>query len=143
MTLAWLAEHWSGVAALLFTGFGFWSDVRVRRAQTGIDITKHHRELWSYFFEHPEFAGLVEDERDMEKKPLTTPEKFFANLALQHLRATFYASRSWIYVQPEHLPDEIRAFFSKPAVRLYWQTAQERHDRAFARFVDRQIRRKR
>ena len=53
---AWGIEQWKGileigspVVALVFAGLALVIDARVRRAQTIIEITKQHRELWTYF----------------------------------------------------------------------------------------------
>lgn len=142
--LPWLAEHWSAIlgdtgiiAGLFFSGLGFWTETRVRRAQTAMEITKHHRELWMYYDDHPEIHALFDEDRDMAARPLTGKEAHFVSFLLNHIRATFYDRNAGIYVQPECLDLDIRVTFSCPAPRLAWEQTKKYHDAKFVAFIDR------
>lgn len=139
----WLIEHWSGVlgdigivAGLFFSGLGFWTEARVRRAQTAMEVTKHHRELWMYFDEHPELQALFDEERDMVARPLTGTEAHFVSFLLNHIRATFYDRKAGIYVQPECFEMDVRDVFSLPAFRVAWLRTKKYHDAKFVAFVE-------
>lgn len=112
-------------------------EARVRRAETIVEITKQHRELWNYHDDHPELSALLEKDRDMTAVPLTEREGRFVNSLLLHLRGTFYGRKAGIYPQPECLRDDIRGFFSLPAPRAAWTTLRRTHDAKFVAFVDR------
>lgn len=141
--LSWFIAHWSGllgdigiVAGLLFSGLGFWTDVRVRRAQTSMDVYKLHRELWMYYDEHADLHGLFEADRDMAVVPLTAKEAHFVSFLLNHIRATFDGRNAGIYVQPECFEKDVREVFSFPAFRHAWKKAKKYHDAKFVALID-------
>ncbi len=144
---AWTIERWKEIfeiggtlAALLFTGVALHIDARVRRAQTIIEITKQHRELWVHFYDRPGLAGLLDKKRDMAAHPLADEEVHFVNFLLNHLRATFYARIAGIFVQPECLKDDIGEFFSFPATRAAWERQKGSHEPKFVAFVEANMR---
>lgn len=143
MSLDWLISHWSSIlgdfgiiAGLFFSGLGFWTEARVRRAHTVVEITKQHRELWMHFDEHPELAGLFDSKSDMAARQLTSQEAHFVSFLLNHLRGTFYARSARTYIQPECLREDIRDFFSYPAPRAAWKKVKRYHDAKFVAFVE-------
>lgn len=140
----WSIERWREIfelvgtpAALLFTGLALRIDARVRRAQTLLEITKQHRDLWSQFDERPELAGLFARERDMGARPLTDKEARFANFLFLHLRAAHGAHRGRIYAMPEHVAEDWREIFQAPAVVAAWERIKHLHDRRFVALVER------
>jgi len=136
-------EHWKDLleivgtmGALLFTGFALFTDARVRRAQTLIEITKQHRELWIYFDEHPTVARLFDKKRDMNAHPLADEEVRFANFLFLHLRASYGAKRARVHTMPEHVEDDWREIFTHPAVCAAWDKMKHLHDRKFVALVE-------
>jgi hypothetical protein len=124
------------IAGLTFTGLGYWRDARVRRAQTLLDLAKSHREIWLHLRTIPEAAALKDSKRDLRSRPRTQEETRIVNLLLIHLQSVFQAKRSGIFVLPERLRDDVRAFFSFPVPRDAWNELKAFHDRAFVLFVD-------
>jgi len=143
MLTTWTIERWKEIfefggtlGALLFTGIALHIDARVRRAETIIEITKQHRELWMYFYDRPHLARLFDMNRDLKAHPLTDEEVHFVNFLLNHLRATFYARIARIFVQPECLSEDMKGFFSYPATRAAWEKQKRSHERKFVAFVE-------
>jgi hypothetical protein len=110
--------------------------MRVRRAQTAMEITKHHREIWMYYDEHPEIHTLFDRDRDMIARPLTGQEAHFVTFLLNHIRVTFYDRNAGIYVQPQALNLDIRMTFSYPGPRDVWRRVKKYHDAKFVAFID-------
>jgi hypothetical protein len=145
MTLAtWGIERWKEIfefggtlGALLFTGVALHVDARVRRAETLIEINKQHRELWMSFYERPQLARLLDENRSLKTHPLTDEEVRFANFFFNHLRVTFYAGFARIYVQPDKVSADVRDFFSYPAIAAAWDRLKDSHDAKFVAFVER------
>lgn len=133
----YLLEMSGTIGALLFTGFALHIDARVRRAQTLIEITKQHRELWIYFDEHPKVARLLDKSRDMGAYPLADEEVRFANFLFLHLRASYGAKRARVHTMPEHVEDDWREIFTHPAVCAAWDKMKHLHDRKFVALVER------
>jgi hypothetical protein len=140
---SWFVTHWKDIlenagiiGGLLFTGLALQIDARVRRAQTLIEITKQHRELWMYFDEHTKLAGLFDAERDLRHEPLTDAEMRFANFLFLHLRASYGAKRAKIHVLPEHVEDDWREIFTHPAVAAAWERVKHLHDGKFVALVE-------
>ena len=140
----WNIEHWRQIVefvgtplALLFTGNALHIDARVRRAETLLEITKQHRELWLQFDERPELAALFDRERDLAARPLTDREARFANFLFLHLRAAYGARRGRIYAMPEHVAEDWREIFQAPAMAAAWERIRHLHDRRFVVLVER------
>lgn len=140
---SWSIERWKDIfevggttAALLFTGVALHIDARTRRAQTLIEITKQHRELWMYFDERPGLARLFEKGRDMGAHPLADEEVRFANFLFLHLQASYGAKRAGIHALPEHVADDWREIFAHPAISLAWDRVKHLHDRRFVELVE-------
>jgi hypothetical protein len=123
------------VGGLLFTGLSFRQEARARRAQTVIEITARHRELWSYFEATPGLSGVFELDRDMKAQPLTERERRFVGFVFNHLRATFYAEKAGIYAHPQNLKKDVRYFFCYPVIRTAWDFLVPFQDEEFAGFV--------
>lgn len=140
---SWTIERWKEVfevggtiAALLFTGVALHIDARTRRAQTLMEVTKQHRELWMYYDEHPGLARLFEKQRDMAVHPLTDEEARFANFLFLHFRASYGAKTARIHSLPEHVADDWREIFTHPAIRVAWEKVRHLHDRKFVVLVE-------
>ncbi len=140
---SWIVEHWSGllenvgiISGLVFTGLAIRRDSRVRRAETLLKITEQHRSLWMDFDDRPELSSLLDFDRDLESSPLKKEEVRFVRYCIQHLRATFYAAKAGIFIQPEALGADIAAFFAKPGPRAVWESSKHWHDRTFVDFVE-------
>ena len=143
MVWNWLTDHFTVllgnlgvIGSLLFAGWQFRTDARVRRAQTLIEFTKLHRELWERYDDHPELFGLFEKERDLGSRPLSDAEMRFANSLFLHIRASFDVQRAGIYVQPEKVREDIRDIFSFPALRSAWPALKDFQDRDFIAFIE-------
>lgn len=139
----WLSNHGSDllgdigiVAGLLFTGFGFRRDARVRHGETLIELTKQHRELWMYYDDHPELSGLFDRNRDMAAHPLTDEEVRFANFLFLHLRASYGAKKARIHTLPDHVAEDWAEIFAHPAIRAAWSKMKSLHDRRFVAVVE-------
>lgn len=142
--LSWLLAHVSEIlgnlgiiASLVFAGLGFWNERRARRAQTLIEFTKSHRDLWAQVKATPAGQAIEQADRNLVKAPRTSEETEVINLILLHLHSAYRASRAGIYVLPENLTEEIREYFSFPVVSDAWNELRNAHDRDFVRFVDR------
>lgn len=140
----WFVEHWSTIlsdtgiiAGLFFSGLGFWMDVRIRRAQTVLDLTKSHRDLWSLVRAVPAGKALDDRDRDLDSSPRTDSETELVNLLLLHLRAAFRAHKAGIYILPQRLPADISDLFTIPVVRDAWEELKAYHDADFVIFVER------
>jgi hypothetical protein len=125
-----------GGLGTFFAGIVLLIDARVRRAETLIEITKQHRELWMYFDEHAGLAQLFDKKRDMRPHPLADEEVRFANFLFLHLRASYGAKRARIHVLPEHAEDDWRDIFTYPAIVAAWENVKHLHDRKFVALVE-------
>lgn len=140
---SWSIARWKDIfeiggtlGALLFTGIALHIDARARRAQTLIEVTKQHRELWMYFDEHAGLKRLFDKSRDMTAYPLADEEVRFTNFLFLHLRASYGAKQARIHVLPEHVEDDWREIFMNPAVAAAWERVRHLHDRAFVALVE-------
>lgn len=142
---AWLREYSDVlqsigiIGGLVFSGLGLRKDAQARRAETLIEVTRQHRELWTHYENTPELADLFDQERDLKSKALTEREARFVDFVANHIRATFYARAAGIYVQPQRLKEDVRSLFSYPAVRAAWQISKQYHDDKFVAFIEKAL----
>ena len=143
IVLPWLSDHWyealesAGIiGGLLFTGFAVRTDARVRRAQTRIELTRAHREIWDKILSDPETALLLESDRDVSARPITAKEIEVVNRLVLHLRGALGAAEADIYIKPERLDDDVRDFFAHPIPRAAWRIVRESHDAEFVAYID-------
>lgn len=140
--VAWIGGHWEvigKIGAVVYAGASIWAGVRVKQAEVAMDINKQHRELVTYYQDHPELHALKKRDRDMKALPLTREEASYAGSLFDHLRVTVRFHAAGALVQPECLRDDIRGFLSYPAAKEAWDSAKRFHDRRFVRFVERSL----
>jgi len=140
---AWIGEHWKDISenvgiigGLFFTGIALFIDIRARRAQTNIEITKMHRELWTRYEDRPELVGLFDGARDLTVQPLTSDELRFANSLFLHIHAAYRAEKARIYDLPARLGEDLREVFSYPAIAASWGEMKHLHDPDFVAFIE-------
>lgn len=145
-TLQNIAMHWPQIleslgiiGGLFFTGFNLVRDIRIRKAETIIRITSQHREIWAFLMTQGVLTKLFDPKRDVAVNPPANDEKRSVGFLINHLRATFYAQKAGIYVQPFGLGGDIRRFFRSPVPHAVWLETKSSHDPEFAAFVDRWI----
>jgi hypothetical protein len=127
------------IGGLLFSGVTSLLDFRARRAQTSIEITKLHRELWGEVDERPHLTVLFAKERDIERSPLTDEELRFANRLFLHIRASWYAEKAYIYRRPDRLREDLVETFSAPGIKAAWATMKHLHDLRFIAFIEQSV----
>lgn len=141
--IRWALEHGESliqslgiILGLLFTGAALRAETRSRQLENLIRITEGHRALWTYFDERPELSRLFHLQVDLEEHPLTGKESRFVQFLLNHLLLTFRAQRKGLLQSPEHLQDDIRAFFSLPIPRSAWEKVRRYQDADFRHFIE-------
>jgi hypothetical protein len=139
MSWDWLGNHWDtliSTAALLFSGYLYGQDTRVKRALATFEITKFHRELWTRYDERPKLAGLFDQNRDLTVHPLVDEEVRFANFLFLHIRTSYHFEKAGVYDRPERLKEDLQETFSRPALRAAWEEMKRLHDRDFVAFIE-------
>lgn len=138
-----IREHWFDVlqtagivGGLFFTGISLRTDAKAKRLQSLFTITKHHREIWSEFYERPELSRILDPKADLATKPVTNEERLFVNFLIFHLNNSYQAINDGLYRQPEGLKKDIASFFTLPIPKAVWATARDSQDRKFAAFVE-------
>jgi hypothetical protein len=137
-----ISEYWDElglIGTLLYTALNLRRDTRVRMAETVLNITAQHRELSLTIMAGAKLAGLLNRNRDLMLQPITEEEERMVGFLLNHLRATFYAEKARVYVQPPGLRDDLRTFFSYPGARAIWEKNKTGYEPKFVMFVERLI----
>jgi hypothetical protein len=108
---------------------------RVRRIQNLLTITALHREIWSYFYKNPELKRIIDPKADLEKRPITIPERLFTRSLFIHLSVSFHASKTGMFSEPDGLQRDIRNFLRLPIPKQVWNQSKGNHNHEFARFI--------
>lgn len=136
------SEYWDEivlVATLLYTALTLRRDARIGTAETILKITAQHRELALTIMSGAKLAALLDRKRDLAAQPVTDEEERTVGFLLNHLRATFYAQKAGIYVQPAGLAEDLRSFFSHAGARAVWDKSKKGHEPKFVAFVEKFI----
>lgn len=141
--LHWIGGHWldlvqtAGImAGLYFTARAFHLDIKTRRADHLIEITKQHREIWTELYRRPELSRVRETTADLHREPITAEEELFIGLLILHLNASYHAIKESVFAKPEGLRADIQRFFSLPLANLVWEKMKNLQDADFVRFVE-------
>ncbi len=133
--VSWITANWftclqtAGiVGGLGFTGYTTWVNSRVRRVETLVNLTAHHRALWLKFVGSPELKSILRESRNLEKHPVTNEEMIFINLIILHLDTSLSAARSKIFPEFAGQDDDIKWFFSLPTPKAVWESTKEFRD---------------
>lgn len=142
----WIFDNWftllqsTGIiGSLWFTARSFRFDAKIRKVGNLIEITSHHREIWSQLYSQPELARVKESSPDFKKKPITVGEELFVTQVILHLRSVFRASKEGVIASLDGVEADIRQFFSKPIPRIIWNQKREFQDLDFVQFMEHQI----
>lgn len=138
----WLVQHWVDlvqsvgiIGGLVFTALSARTDSDVRRVANLLTITKHHRDIWTWFYERPDLLRVIDPNPDLEKHPITKAEELFVTLVVLHLSSAQEAIKQGMFAAPDRLQMDVRLFFSPPIPRAVWERIKPLQDSDFAAFV--------
>jgi hypothetical protein len=123
------------IGGFVFTSWSLRIDARVRRVQNLFTITAHHREIWSEVYKNPELKRIVDPKADLEKRPITIPERLFTRSLFLHLSAAFKSSKTSMFSEPDELQRDIRNFLRLPIPKHVWNLTKKNYDHEFASFI--------
>ena len=142
----WLTENWFQllqsigiVGSLFYAARSFQFGAKVQRSRNLIEITGHHREIWSQLYRSPELSRVREEHPDLGNEPITVAEELFVTQVILHLSSAFRASKQGVISSIEGTEADVRRFFSNPIPREVWNRKREFQDRDFAMFMERQM----
>ncbi len=124
------------IGGLFLTAFALFIDTKVRKVANRFEATKQHREIWTLLYSRPDLQRVLDEHAEIATRPITNEEKLFVNLLLLHLESNYLAAKAGMFMLPEELQADIRAFFACPIPRAVWETLKPFQDAQFTRFVD-------
>lgn len=141
--LHWIGDHWFDllqttgiIAGLYFTARAFHLDIKTRRVDHLIELTKQHREIWTELYARPELARVKDATADLRGKPITGDEELFISMLILHLNASYHALKDRVFLKPDGLRKDIHGFFSRPLTKLVWEKMKPLQDADFVAFVE-------
>jgi hypothetical protein len=141
--LIWIGSHWFDLfqTAGIIAGLGFTThtvrlDMKTRRVNHLMEITKQHREIWSELYHRPELARVRDAAADLKLQPVTTQEELFIDLLVLNLNVSYRAVKDRLLVRPEGLRKDIQRFFSRPLAKVVWEKVKPFQDTDFVAFVE-------
>lgn len=139
----WGSEQWSEllqnisiVAGLLFTGLTFRADIKTRRTEYLMVITKHHREIWAELYQRPELARVIEPQVNLEHAPMTREEWLFLRFLILHINSVHRARKYGVLPELEGFERDVGALLSLPLPKLVWEEMKSLQNESFVRFVE-------
>ncbi len=126
------------IIGLLFSGYGLFFNANETRVSNLLEVTKQHRELWTWIRSRPESSRLFDAHADITTEKVTEDERWSVNFVILHLAANYRAAKAGTYKLPEKLDTDIRSFFSRPVPNAVWNSVKRFQDTDFALFVERE-----
>lgn len=146
--VAWLSDNWVSLfqtlgicGSLLFTAESLRRDVEAKRVSEYLTLNTQHRRLWGQLHHRPRLAHLLDVDRDLEARPVTTEERLFLELAFVHFHTGWLVARKGSLVPLSVLSTDAGHFFRLPVPRSVWSQVMATHQPEFVRFVDESVRR--
>ena len=140
---SWLSEHWldliqSGgiVASLLLAAHTVRKDERARRIGNSIAISEQYQQIWKEIYEHPELTRVLNEQDDLEAKPVSPQEEMLVNMLILHLGTVYRAMKEGMFVELEGLQKDIRRFFALPIPKAVWIKTKLLQNLDFAAFIE-------
>ena len=124
------------VASLLFTAVELRHVEKAQRVTNLLTITKHHREIWQLTLERPELNRVLQSSVNLTSYPITNEEALFVTFLINHLQASFHATKAKMFVSSQALARDIQWFFSLPIPASVWKSSKMFQDHQFASFVE-------
>ena len=140
--LWWIGNHWLelvetlGIAGLYFTARTIRLEIKSRKLDYLIELTKQHRDIWMEVYRRPELMRVSKQDVDIESDPITPEEELFVNFLILHLSASYQAFANALFSKPEALSADIRQFFSNPIPQAVWRKLRHLQNSDFVEFVE-------
>jgi hypothetical protein len=111
-------------------------EVKARRIANLLTIAANHRELWKVFLYDKELIRVRDKSADVDKQPVTDPERIFVNMVVQHLNTAFYAMNDQLVVNLEGTHRDIAQFLALPVPKAVWERIKIFQNDDFVAFVE-------
>ena len=144
---AWLSDNWVSLfqtlgicGSLLFTAESLRRDVEAKRVSEYLTLNTQHRRLWGQLHQRPQLAHLLDADRSLETRPVTTEERLFLELAFVHFHTGWLVARKGSLIPLRVLSTDAGYFFLLPAPRAVWAQVRTTHQPEFVAFVEDSVR---
>src|SRR6266404_2912133 len=121
---SWLADNWFTIlqslgiiGSLLFTGISLRISSKARRVSNLLEITAHHREIWTALYDDPQLSRVLDPSADLKKQPITRKEELLVKFLVLHFASAFRAMKNRMVSEPKGLRADVRTFFALPIPR--------------------------
>ena len=145
---AWLSDNWVSFfqtlgicGSLLFTAETLRRDVEAKRVSEYLTLNTQHRRLWGQLHQRPRLAHLLDADRSLETRPVTTEERLVLELAFVHFHTGWLVARKGSLVPLGVLAADAGHFFRLPVPREVWAQVRGTHQPEFVAFVEEAVRR--
>ena len=139
----WFLENWLTIlnavgiiGGLFFTAYSLRHETKTRRTGNLLTLIQNHRELWAELFRYPALARVLDANVDLIKRPITSDETIFVNMAIQHLNGAYQAMKNGLVIKQDGLRRDVWAFFSLPIPKAIWDKTKVMQNDDFAEFVE-------
>ena len=144
---AWLSDNWVSLfqtlgicGSLLFTAESLRRDVEAKRVSEYLTLNTQHRRLWGQLHQRPQLAHLLDVDRRLDTRPVTTEERLFLELAFVHFHTGWLVARKGSLIPLSVLSTDAGYFFLLPVPRAVWAQIRTTHQPEFVAFVEDSVR---
>lgn len=138
-----LLESIGIIFGLIFTGFGLifnavatFRSISSSKLSNYQEITKSHRELWKMTLDEPvKYARVIEQNPNIERRPVTYHEHRFVHLLLLHMTTAYNFSKYSHLIEIEKMEHDIGEFINLPIPKFVWEQNKLYFNEDFKKFV--------
>lgn len=139
----WLNDNWFSFlqsvgigGSLLFTAVALRKDFKAKRVREYLILAGQHRRLWGQLHRRPKLARLLDPDRDVAARPVTSEERLFLELALVHFHTGWMLARAGSLTPMPVLAADVGHFFQLPVPAFVWERTKSVLEPEFVTFVD-------
>ena len=115
-------------------------DVEAKRVSEYLTLNTQHRRLWGQLHQRPGLAHLLDADRSIDVRPVTTEERLFLELAFVHFHTGWLVARKGSLIPLSVLSTDAGYFFLLPAPGAVWTQVRATHQPEFVAFVEESMR---
>lgn len=142
----WLNDNWFSFlqsvgigGSLLFTAVTLRKDIQAKRVREFLILAGQHRRLWGQLHRRPKLARLLDPDRDVATRPVSTEERLFLELAFVHFHTGWLLAREGSLTPMSVLATDAGHFFRLPVPAFVWERMKSVLEPEFVTFVDESV----
>lgn len=123
------------IGAFVHTYYSTRYDNRSRKAEYLLQITQSHREIWGKTYVQPELLRIKKTDVDLQKNPITEPERRLAKEVIMHIYSVYEATAIGLFNKGD-MDKDIIDYLQLPIPNVVWQEVKRYYNKEFVNYIE-------